>query len=272
LFTSEEEAIIRFIEPALAIRTVKDARYDPFANGPDLSWAVTDEERARRAAAEARGEAFAAEASGLASAPSAKNAGGAFGWDPAPIAVGAAAASRRAAATYGGASWRETRSRRRSRARERLVAALVRDAIRRVVGRDASSSAFEGVRAEKSSESAATNAPRAVAPDAIDLDLDWSSKTSREKHSKPRGVSFIHAALLPDAAAETASSGSEPEEDFRARLLERRVAKPANRRRIAFEKPRAGARPPSPVSPLTPSGVVISPLSISLRGVRKSLA
>ena len=247
LFTSEEEAIIRFIEPALAIRTVKDARYDPFANGPDLSWAVTDEERARRAAAEARGEAFAAEASGLASAPSAKNAGGAFGWDPAPIAVGAAAASRRAAATYGGASWRETRSRRRSRARERLVAALVRDAIGRVVGRDASSSAFEGVRAEKSSESAATNAPRAVAPDAIDLDLDWSSKTSREKHSKPRGVSFIHAALLPDAAAETASSGSEPEDDFRA-------------------------RPPSPVSPLTPSGVVISPLSISLRGVRKSLA
>jgi hypothetical protein len=86
-----------------------------------------------------------------------------------------------------------------------------------------------------------------VAPDAIDLDLDWSSKTSREKHSKPRGVSFIHAALLPDAAAETASSGSEPEDDFRA-------------------------RPPSPVSPLTPSGVVISPLSISLRGVRKSLA
>ena len=52
-----------------------------------------------------------------------------------------------------------------------------------------------------------------------------------------------------------------------------RVAKPANRgSRIAFEKPRAGARPPSPVSPLTPSGVVISPLSISLRGVRKSLA
>ena len=59
LFTSEEEAIIRFIEPALAIRTVKDARYDPFANGPDLSWAVTDEERARRAAAEARGDASA---------------------------------------------------------------------------------------------------------------------------------------------------------------------------------------------------------------------
>ena len=64
LFTSEEEAIIRFIEPALAIRTVKDARYDPFANGPDLSWAVTDEERARRAAAEARGDASAAEARG----------------------------------------------------------------------------------------------------------------------------------------------------------------------------------------------------------------
>ena len=257
LFTSDEEAIIRFIEPALAIRTVKDARYDPFANGPDLSWAVTDEERARRAAAETAeaetGEASAAEASGLASAPSAKYAGGAFGWDPAPIAVGAAAASRRAAATYGGASWRETRSRRRSRARERLVAALVRDAIGRVVGRDpASSSAFESVGAEKSSESsesAATNAPRGpVAPDAIDLELDWSSKTSREKHSKiTRGVSFIHAAPLPDAAAETASSGSEPEDDFRA-------------------------RPPSPVSPLTPSGVVISPLSISLRGVRKSLA
>jgi hypothetical protein len=151
----------------------------------------------------------------------------------------------------------------------------VRDAIGRVVGRDpASSSAFESVGAEKSSESAATNAPRGpVAPDAIDLELDWSSKTSREKHSKrTRGVSFIHAAPLPDAAAETASSGSEPEDDFRARLLERRVAKPANRRRIAFEKPRAGARPPSPVSPLTPSGVVISPLSISLRGVRKSLA
>ena len=280
LFTSDEEAIIRFIEPALAIRTVKDARYDPFANGPDLSWAVTDEERARRAAAEASAqEASAAEASGLASAPSAKNSGGAFGWDPAPIAVGAAAASRRAAATYGGASWRETRLRRRSRARERLVAALVRDAIGRVVGGDdASSSAFEGVGAEKSSSpSAATNAPRgAVAPDAIDLELDWSSKTSREKHSKStRGVSFIHAALLPDAAAETASSGSEePEDDdFRARRIERRVAKPANREsRIAFEKPRAGARPPSPVSPLTPSGVVISPLSISLRGVRKSLA
>lgn len=276
LFTSEEEAIIRLIEPALAIRTVKDARYDPFANGPDLSWAVTDEERARRAAAEARGDASAAEAPGLASAPSAKYAGGAFGWDPAPIAVGAAAASRRAAAAYGGASRREMRSRRRSRARERLVAALVRDAIGRVVGRDASSSAFESViESEKSSESAATNAPRAVAPDAIDLELDWSSKTSREKHSKStRGVSFIHAALLPDAAAETASSGSEPEDDFRARL----VAKPANfislknGTRTAFKKPRAGARPPSPVSPLTPSGVVISPLSISLRGVRKSLA
>ena len=282
LFTSEEEAIIRFIEPALAIRTVKDARYDPFANGPDLSWAVTDEERARRAAAEAaeaRGDASAAEASGLASAPSAKYAGGAFGWDPAPIAVGAAAASRRAAAAYGGASRREMRSRRRSRARERLVAALVRDAIGRVVGRDASSSAFESaIASEKRSESAATNPLRAVAPDAIDLELDWSSKTSREKHSKStrgvRGVSFIHAALLPDAAAEMASSGSEPEDDFRARL----VAKPANvislknGTRTAFEKPRAGARPPSPVSPLTPSGVVISPLSISLRGVRKSLA
>ena len=131
------------------------------------------------------------------------------------------------------------------------------------------------IESEKSSESAATNAPRAVAPDAIDLELDWSSKTSREKHSKStRGVSFIHAALLPDAAAETASSGSEPEDDFRARL----VAKPANfislknGTRTAFKKPRAGARPPSPVSPLTPSGVVISPLSISLRGVRKSLA
>ena len=157
----------------------------------------------------------------------------------------------------------------------------MRDAIGRVVGGDdASSSAFEGVGAEKSSSpSAATNAPRgAVAPDAIDLELDWSEKhsTSRAKHSKStRGVSFIHAALLPDAAAETASSGSEePEDDFRARRsTERRVAKPANREsRIAFEKPRAGARPPSPVSPLTPSGVVISPLSISLRGVRKSLA
>ena len=129
----------------------------------------------------------------------------------------------------------------------------MRDAIGRVVGGDAaSSSAFESVGAEKSSsQSAATNAPRGpVAPDAIDLELDWSEKhsTSREKHSKStRGVSFIHAALLPDAAAETASSGSEPEDDFRA-------------------------RPPSPVSPLTPSGVVISPLSISLRGVRKSLA
>ena len=276
LFTSEEEAIIRLIEPALAIRTVKDARYDPFANGPDLSWAVTDEERARRAAAEARGDASAAEAPGLASAPSAKYAGGAFGWDPAPIAVGAAAASRRAAAAYGGASRREMRSRRRSRARERLVAALVRDAIGRVVGRDASSSAFESaIASEKRSESAATNPLRAVAPDAIDLELDWSSKTSREKHSKStRGVSFIHAALLPDAAAEMASSGSEPEDDFRARL----VAKPANfislknGTRTAFKKPRAGARPPSPVSPLTPSGVVISPLSISLRGVRKSLA
>jgi hypothetical protein len=42
-YTSEEESIIRSIEPALAIRTVKDARYDPFANGPDLSWALTDE-------------------------------------------------------------------------------------------------------------------------------------------------------------------------------------------------------------------------------------
>ena len=134
------------------------------------------------------------------------------------------------------------------------------------------------IESEKSSESAATNPLRAVAPDAIDLELDWSSKTSREKHSKStrgvRGVSFIHAALLPDAAAEMASSGSEPEDDFRARL----VAKPANvislknGTRTAFEKPRAGARPPSPVSPLTPSGVVISPLSISLRGVRKSLA
>ena len=72
-------------------------------------------------------------------------------------------------------------------------------------------------------------------------------------------------------AAETASSGSEPERDVRAWRRERRSAKPA-KPRTAFEKPRAGARPPSPVSPLTPSGVAISPLSISLRGVRKSLA
>ena len=286
-YTAEEEEIIRCIEPALAIRTVKDANYDPFTNGPDMSWAVTDEERAEQAQREREKALEALEASGLASTPSARRASGAFAWDPSPIAVGAAAASRRATAAYGGSvsgkQKRPKKARSESARRRRVVRLLVREAIGRVVRRDVSFFNAEAraaptktrrnvIRGEAAFSLAetTTDAPRAVAPDAVDLELVIDTfETENEADSKPRGDAAAETAT--GAAAETASSGSEPERDVRAWRRERRSAKPA-KPRTAFEKPRAGARPPSPVSPLTPSGVVISPLSISLRGVRKSLA
>ena len=282
-YTSEEESIIRSIEPALAIRTVKDARYDPFANGPDLSWALTDENKkgtSAEAEAQAKAEkeaetlaaALAAETAGLVSVPSVFQRG-AFQWEPAPIVLGAAAASRRATAAYGDASQeKERRRKRRSRARERIVAALVRDAMRNVVERIENT---QTVRSETRAAATETASATATAtPDAIDLELDLESDANPTSATRKKRV-FPDAAAT-DATAETTESGSEPEASAdSARRRDRRVffAEPAFSPRTAFRLKRsAGARPPSPVSPLTPSGVVISPLMESLRGVRKSLA
>ena len=276
-YTSEEESIIHSIEPALAIRTVKDATYDPFANGPDLSWALTDEKKkearakAEKEAAETLAAAFAADASGLVSAPSVFKRG-AFAWEPAPIAVGAAAASRRATAAYGDVSQeKERRRKRRTRARERIVAALVRDAMTRVVE---NIERTQTVRSSSASAEASAEASAIPAtPDAIDFEIDFESDAKPASATRKRRV-FPDAAAT-DATAETTSSGSEPEASARARRRDRRVFFAKNEPaepKPAFAKPRAGARPPSPVSPLTPSGGVISPLSVSLRGVRKSLA
>jgi hypothetical protein len=131
------------------------------------------------------------------------------------------------------------------------------------------------VRSETRAAATETASATATAtPDAIDLELDLESDANPASATRKKRV-FPDAAAT-DATAETTESGSEPEASAdSARRRDRRVffAEPAFSPRTAFRlKRRAGARPPSPVSPLTPSGVVISPLMESLRGVRKSLA
>jgi hypothetical protein len=131
------------------------------------------------------------------------------------------------------------------------------------------------VRSETRAAATETASATATAtPDAIDLELDLDSDANPASATRKRRV--FPDAPATDATAETTESGSEPEASAdSARRRDRRVfvAEPAFSPRTAFRLKRsAGARPPSPVSPLTPSGVVISPLMESLRGVRKSLA
>ena len=103
-FGPEELAIIRSIEPALAVRTVKDPSYDPFKNGYDLTWmrpdwkppgVDEDEEKEKEGPVAASAEAAERERDGE---PRAEKAG-AFAPAP-PIALGHAAADARASSAY----------------------------------------------------------------------------------------------------------------------------------------------------------------------------
>ena len=103
-FGPEELAIIRSIEPALAVRTVKDPSYDPFKNGYDLTWMRPDwkppgmdedEEKEKEGPVAASAEAAERERDGE---PRAEKAG-AFAPAP-PIALGHAAADARASSAY----------------------------------------------------------------------------------------------------------------------------------------------------------------------------
>lgn len=105
-FGPEELAIIRSIEPALAVRTVKDPSYDPFKNGYDLTWMRPDwkppgedededKDDAKEGSVAAAAEAAERERDGE---PRAEKAG-AFAPAP-PIALGHAAADARASSAY----------------------------------------------------------------------------------------------------------------------------------------------------------------------------
>lgn len=103
-FGPEELAIIRSIEPALAVRTVKDPSYDPFKNGYDLTWMRPDwkppgldedEDDAKEGPVAAEAEAAERERD---DEPRAEKAG-AFAPAP-PIALGHAAADARASSAY----------------------------------------------------------------------------------------------------------------------------------------------------------------------------
>ena len=103
-FGPEELAIIRSIEPALAVRTVKDPSYDPFKNGYDLTWMRPDwkppgldedEDDAKEGPVAAEAEATERVRD---DEPRAEKAG-AFAPAP-PIALGHAAADARASSAY----------------------------------------------------------------------------------------------------------------------------------------------------------------------------
>ena len=114
-FGPEEVAIIRSIEPALAVRTVKDPSYDPFKNGYDLSWMRPDWkppglDENEDDAKVGRGAAVAetAEREGD-DEPRAEKAG-AFSPAP-PIAIGHVAADVRASSAYAPEQHRHSKQR-----------------------------------------------------------------------------------------------------------------------------------------------------------------
>ena len=117
-FEPEEVAIIRSIEPALAVRTVKDPSYDPFENGYDLSWMRADwkppgldeneGEKGRSDAAMEVARVETAEREGDVE-PHAEKAG-AFSPAP-PIAIGHVAADARASSAYAPEQHRHSKQR-----------------------------------------------------------------------------------------------------------------------------------------------------------------
>ena len=117
-FEPEEVAIIRSIEPALAVRTVKDPSYDPFENGYDLSWMRADwkppgldeneGEKGKSDAAMEVARVETAEREGDVE-PHAEKAG-AFSPAP-PIAIGHVAADARASSAYAPEQHRHSKQR-----------------------------------------------------------------------------------------------------------------------------------------------------------------
>ena len=244
VYSQEEAKVIRGIEPGIAIRVERHNKgldkFNPFGK-PDLSWMEVDTD----GETDANGDEKKTDAARL-SVP-VENSSGAFAWEPVKIELGTEASVKRVTSVYGGKKlFAQKRKDELKRKRRAFVKKLVVGIIEKVIRDNEEVDDID----EKNETHDATETERPVTAETIDFNMDMTDAEV-------------------DAPNDTA--GENDLSDTSAPGGEFAFAPKSAPRKKSKSRPAFKTRPASPVSPLTPSGVTISPLTVSLRGVRKSL-
>ena len=260
-YSKEDALIIRGIEPGIAIRVEKGEptvldQFDPFGK-PDLSWMEVCDAEDNGDASDGRVDVANTKkvdkrSGARLSVPISGN--GTFMWEPVRIELGHDALARRLDVAYGVRGSKEKERKSHARKRVALVKKLVAGILERVVLQNLPTTTADPI-----------TVTRAVTPETIELTLDIRDATN-VTHVV---LTKVDAAPAEGTARAFDSEDSDGGEDFFGIVdepkTEKKFAKsPKSRRAFTI-------RPASPVSPLTPSLVKLSPLCVSLRGVRKSL-
>ena len=260
-YSKEDALIIRGIEPGIAIRVEKGEptvldQFDPFGK-PDLSWMEVCDAEDNGDASDGRVDVANTKkvdkrSGARLSVPISGN--GTFMWEPVRIELGHDALARRLDVAYGVRGSQEKERKSHARKRVALVKKLVAGILERVVLQNLPTTTADPI-----------TVTRAVTPETIELTLDIRDATNGTHVV----LTKVDAAPAEGTARAFDSEDSDGGEDFFGIVdepkTEKKFAKsPKSRRAFTI-------RPASPVSPLTPSLVKLSPLCVSLRGVRKSL-